>query len=108
MMGPNTEGEFYMHKTLLRLCIEVIGGMVVSAGLLSLIISGTYAYVHASGLGHYNLNVLGLSFFHISYTAGHFHGQTNSLGMGYAWLAGTAMILVLGELRHRLVTHRWL
>lgn len=97
-----------MRKTVLRLSLEIMGGMIVSAGLLSLIISSTYAYVHASGVAHYNLNLLGLSFFRISHVAGRFSGQSNSLGMGYVWLAGTAMILVLGELRHRLITHRWL
>lgn len=97
-----------MPKTVVRLIIEIIGGLVVSAGLLSLFISGTYAYVHAAGVTHYTLNLLGLAFFRISYVAGHYAGHTISAGMGIVWLLTTAFILVLGEIRHRLVTHRWL
>ena len=97
-----------MRKTVLRLSLEIIGGMLVSAVLLSLIVSETYSYVHAAGIAHYNLNLLGVSFFQIRHVAGHLSGQTNVHGMRDIWLAGTMLILVLGELRHRLVFHRWL
>ncbi|NLR09185.1 MULTISPECIES: LlsX family protein [Lactobacillaceae] len=97
-----------MSKTVVRLTIEIIGGMIVSAGLLSLIISSTYAYVQASGVTHYTLNLLGLPFFRISYVAGHFSGYTHPGGMGLTWLLATVGILALGELRHRIVTHQWL
>lgn len=107
-MMDGKEGECDMSKTAVRLTIEVVGGLIVSAGLLSLIISSTYAYVHASGVTHYTLNLLGMPFFHIRHVAGHFSGQTDAMGMGVVWLVATVGILVLGELRHRLVTHRWL
>jgi len=93
-----------MKHRLIRLSIEGLASFLIITALLSMSISGAYAYVHAERMSSYTLNIFGLGFYRIFRSAGKISGATLTQGMSIIWLVGSVMLWSLSEWRHHWIS----
>jgi hypothetical protein len=98
------EGVIVMVKVnLRRWSLEGLISLVVTAGLLSIIISSANAWMHMGRASVMDLRVFGLAFYQLTRTAGQVSGKTLNQGMGAVWLGGSLLLFGLLEARHHLI-----
>ncbi|MFC6289245.1 LlsX family protein [Levilactobacillus angrenensis] len=92
-----------VKANLRRWSLEGLISLVVTAGLLTIIISSANAWVQMGRASVMDLRVFGLAFYQLTRTTGQANGQTLNQGMGLVWLGGSLLLFALLELRHRLI-----